>query len=86
MIIYPKEFESGSIKAAFLELPYLKVFLEEYSGYTAVGLTYRFGGLGFVSKHPSCLILIFVQTETMKSSFFMTYLVRKQTFLVRLGN
>ena len=56
---YPAEFESGNITAAFLELPYQKVFLGEYCNeYTAVGPTYRNGGLGFVSSpSQSCLLV-----------------------------
>ncbi|XP_027105450.2 glutamate receptor 2.7 [Coffea arabica] len=51
---YPAEFESGNITAAFLELPYQKVFLGEYCNeYTAVGPTYRNGGLGFVFQKGS---------------------------------
>lgn len=51
---YPGEFESGNITAAFLELPYQKVFLREYCNkYTAVGPTYRNGGLGFVFQKGS---------------------------------
>ncbi|KAL3522406.1 hypothetical protein ACH5RR_015240 [Cinchona calisaya] len=51
---YPGEFESGNISAAFLELPYQKVFLKEHChGYTSVGPTYRFGGLGFVFHRGS---------------------------------
>ena len=47
---YQGEFENNSIAAAFLELPYEKVFITRYcKGYTATTPTYRFGGLGFVS-------------------------------------
>ncbi|KAF5201855.1 Glutamate receptor 3.3 [Thalictrum thalictroides] len=46
---YPKEFESGRIKAAFLEVPYKRVFLAKYcKDYQIAGPTDRFGGLGFV--------------------------------------
>ncbi|KAK9132002.1 hypothetical protein Scep_011530 [Stephania cephalantha] len=46
---YPNQFKSGNISAAFLELPYGKIFLSTYSkDYTAVGQTQRFGGLSFV--------------------------------------
>ncbi|KAL6574054.1 hypothetical protein OROHE_001596 [Orobanche hederae] len=54
---YTKQFESGNITAAFLELPYQKAFLNHYcSGYTVAGNTStgagdRFGGLGFVSSY-----------------------------------
>lgn len=52
---YPGEFESGSITAAFLEVPYEKAFLNHHcQGYTVAGSSGRyggdrFGGLGFVS-------------------------------------
>lgn len=44
---YPKAFESGNITAAFLEVPYLRVFLSRYDGYTVYGETYMLGGFGF---------------------------------------
>ncbi|KAI8567927.1 hypothetical protein RHMOL_Rhmol02G0159100 [Rhododendron molle] len=51
---YPKKFKSGSITAAFLELPYEKVFLKEYCDeYTATGPVYRFGGFGFAFQKGS---------------------------------
>lgn len=47
---YPDNFKNGTISAAFLELPYEKYFLKQYCNeYTAVGPSYKFGGLGFVS-------------------------------------
>jgi ionotropic glutamate receptor len=47
---YTEEFKNKSISAAFLELPYAKVFMNKYcKGYTATTPTYRFGGQGFVS-------------------------------------
>ncbi|KAH7837076.1 hypothetical protein Vadar_009279 [Vaccinium darrowii] len=47
---YLREFESGSISAAFLEIPYAKVFVNRYCRkFTIIGTTYRFGGFGFVS-------------------------------------
>lgn len=49
---YPGQFESNNISAAFLELPYEKVFLKHYcKGYTATVRNNRFGGLGFVSTY-----------------------------------
>lgn len=46
---YPEELKSGRIKAAFLELPYEKVFLSQYcKDFYVAGTTYRFGGLSFV--------------------------------------
>lgn len=47
---YEGEFKSSHIAAAFLELPYGKVFLSEYcKQFTTTTPTFRFGGLGFVS-------------------------------------
>lgn len=55
---YPSEFKEGKISASFLELPYQKVFMQEYCNqYTTVGPTYRFGGLGFVSFYFSFRLL-----------------------------
>ncbi|TXG47513.1 hypothetical protein EZV62_026807 [Acer yangbiense] len=51
---YQEEFKNNSIAAAFLELPYEKVFIARYcKGYTATTPTYRFGGLGFVFQKGS---------------------------------
>jgi ionotropic glutamate receptor len=53
---YPKEFKSNNISAAFLELPYEKVFLDKYcKGFTGAIRTNRFGGLGFVGSFCLCL-------------------------------
>ncbi|MCD9645060.1 hypothetical protein HAX54_033713 [Datura stramonium] len=53
---YPKELESGNIKAAFLEIPYQKVFLREHCNqYVVAGPNYRFGGLAFVFQKGSPL-------------------------------
>ncbi|KAF9683635.1 hypothetical protein SADUNF_Sadunf04G0034400 [Salix dunnii] len=53
---YEREFESANISAAFLELPYEKVFIGHYcKGYSAITPTYRFGGLGFVFPKGSPL-------------------------------
>lgn len=47
---YDEAFANNSIAAAFLELPYEKVFLCEYcKKYTGSTPRTRFGGLGFVS-------------------------------------
>ncbi|KAL2494792.1 Glutamate receptor 2.7 [Forsythia ovata] len=52
--LYPEEFKSGKISAAFLELPYQRVFLKEYcKEYIVTGPTYSFGGLGFVFQKSS---------------------------------
>ncbi|RVW88457.1 Glutamate receptor 2.7 [Vitis vinifera] len=45
---------SGNISAAFLELPYAKVFINQFcKNYTANQPLNRFGGLGFVSSNSS---------------------------------
>lgn len=49
---YDEAFENNSIAAAFLELPYEKVFISKYCNkYTGSTPRTRFGGLGFVSHH-----------------------------------
>ncbi|KAK1557192.1 hypothetical protein Q3G72_019844 [Acer saccharum] len=51
---YQGEFKNNSIAAAFLEVPYEKVFITRYcKGYTATAPNYRFGGLGFVFQKGS---------------------------------
>ncbi|KAF9683638.1 hypothetical protein SADUNF_Sadunf04G0034700 [Salix dunnii] len=51
---YEEEFESGNISAAFLELPYQKVFISHHcKRYRATTPTNRFGGLGFVFQKGS---------------------------------
>ncbi|XP_062160687.1 glutamate receptor 2.9-like [Alnus glutinosa] len=51
---FPKEFKSNNIAAAFLELPYEKVFLNKYCrGFTGTIRTDRFGGLGFAFQKGS---------------------------------
>ncbi|KAH7837466.1 hypothetical protein Vadar_014144 [Vaccinium darrowii] len=51
---YLRSFENGSISAAFLEIPYAKVFANKYCRrYTVYGSTYRFGGFGFVFQKGS---------------------------------
>ncbi|KAL4275020.1 hypothetical protein HN51_057902 [Arachis hypogaea] len=51
---YIDAFANGSIVAAFLELPYEKVFISEYcDGYTASTPRTRFGGLGFMFQKGS---------------------------------
>uniref|UniRef100_A0A2N9IYA3 Ionotropic glutamate receptor C-terminal domain-containing protein n=1 Tax=Fagus sylvatica TaxID=28930 RepID=A0A2N9IYA3_FAGSY len=54
--LYPGEFKSNNISAAFLELPYEKVFINKYcKDYTATIRTNRFGGLGFVSTNSNIM-------------------------------
>ncbi|KAJ6766996.1 IONOTROPIC GLUTAMATE RECEPTOR [Salix purpurea] len=51
---YEGEFESANISAAFLELPYEKVFIGQHcKRYSATTPTNRFGGLGFVFQKGS---------------------------------
>ncbi|KAH7838627.1 hypothetical protein Vadar_029260 [Vaccinium darrowii] len=46
---YLREFESGNITAAFLEIPDAKVFVNKHCRkFTIIGTTYRFGGFGFI--------------------------------------
>lgn len=46
---YDTKFKNNSIAAAFLELPYVKIYISKYcKGYYASTPTTRFGGLGFV--------------------------------------
>ncbi|XP_058197502.1 glutamate receptor 2.7-like isoform X1 [Rhododendron vialii] len=51
---YLRSFENGSISAAFLEIPYAKVFANKYCRkYTVYGSSYRLGGFGFVFQKGS---------------------------------
>ncbi|EEF39826.1 glutamate receptor 2 plant, putative [Ricinus communis] len=51
---YPGEFQKKTIYAAFLELPYQKVFMNHYcKNYIANTPTHRFGGLGFAFQKGS---------------------------------
>ncbi|KAB5560668.1 hypothetical protein DKX38_005625 [Salix brachista] len=51
---YPTEFEKKTIAAAFLELPYEKVFLDKYcKRFTGTKATHRFGGFGFAFQKGS---------------------------------
>ncbi|WJX44269.1 hypothetical protein P8452_31266 [Trifolium repens] len=54
---YDPEFKNSSIAAAFLELPYEKVYISKYcKGYSASTPTTRFGGLGFMFQKGSPLV------------------------------
>ncbi|GAB4831367.1 hypothetical protein Ancab_005380 [Ancistrocladus abbreviatus] len=54
---YPDLLNNGTIAAAFLRLPFEKVFLDEYCGtFTHTNFTLRFGGLGFVFPKGSPLV------------------------------
>ncbi|XP_042466211.1 glutamate receptor 2.7-like [Zingiber officinale] len=48
---YIDAFKSGNISAAYLETPYLRVFLSRYDKYTAIGETYMLGGFGFAKEY-----------------------------------
>ncbi|XP_008781472.2 glutamate receptor 2.7-like [Phoenix dactylifera] len=50
---YSKAFESGNITAAYLETPYLPVFLSRHDGYAVYGETHWLGGFGFVFQKGS---------------------------------
>ncbi|KAJ3695340.1 hypothetical protein LUZ60_000717 [Juncus effusus] len=54
---YPNAFQNGTITAAFLEVPYVRVFLSEYKGYTVYGETHMLGGFGFVLPKFSTMTL-----------------------------
>ncbi|KAL0438725.1 UNVERIFIED_CONTAM: Glutamate receptor 2.5 [Sesamum latifolium] len=57
---YPRAFETGEIKAAFLVAPHAKVFLAEYcKGYTISRPSLKLGGLGFVFPKGSPLAIEF---------------------------
>ncbi|WOL12416.1 hypothetical protein Cni_G21183 [Canna indica] len=53
--LYNEAFENGSISAAYLETPYLRVFLSTYKNYSVTGETHRLGGFGFVFPKDSPL-------------------------------
>jgi len=47
---YPEALKKGEIEAAFLEVPYVKMYLAKYcEGFTTSGPTLKVGGFGFVS-------------------------------------
>lgn len=49
---YPQALKSGEIAAAFIEAPYVKVFLAKYcEGFITSGPAFKVGGFGFVSIH-----------------------------------
>ncbi|XWS15812.1 hypothetical protein CRYUN_Cryun34aG0033700 [Craigia yunnanensis] len=51
---YVEEFKTNRIAAAFLEVPYEKVFLNKYcKGYASISPTYRFGGFAFAFQKGS---------------------------------
>jgi ionotropic glutamate receptor len=59
---YTGLFEKKNITAAFLELPYKKVFINKHcKGYitTTTPTTYKFGGFGFVSSYYNFAVSIF---------------------------
>lgn len=65
---YLERFREGNITAAFLEVPYKKVFLNKHcKDYTTTTQTYRFGGLAFVSINY--IPLHFLSSKTF---FFLT--------------
>ncbi|KAG4977267.1 hypothetical protein AAZX31_13G156400 [Glycine max] len=51
---YDDAFKNNSIAAAFLELPYEKVYISKYcKGYYAFAINKKFGGLGFIFQKGS---------------------------------
>ncbi|KAJ3702180.1 hypothetical protein LUZ61_005885 [Rhynchospora tenuis] len=52
---YKLAFENGTITAAYLEVPYLRVFLSQNDNYTVNGETQMLGGFGFVLPKGSLL-------------------------------
>ncbi|KAB1220482.1 Glutamate receptor 3.4 [Morella rubra] len=62
---YKAEFKRKKIVAAFLELPYQKVFINKYcKGFTASAPPYRFGGFGFVSSNYNFCTFSFYTSTT----------------------
>lgn len=60
---YTGLFENKSITAAFLELPYKKVFINKHcKGYTATTPTYKFGGFGFAFQKGSPIVRDFSES------------------------
>ncbi|KAG2668359.1 hypothetical protein I3760_15G156800 [Carya illinoinensis] len=54
---YLEEFQSNNIAAAFLELPYVKVFLNKYcKGYSGTMPINRYGGLAFAFQKGSPIV------------------------------
>ncbi|KAF5203876.1 Glutamate receptor 2.2 [Thalictrum thalictroides] len=54
---YPLALEKGEIVAAFLEVPYIKVFLAKHcKDFVVVGPTYTIGGFGFVFPKGSPIL------------------------------
>ncbi|XP_058095706.1 glutamate receptor 2.7-like [Magnolia sinica] len=54
---YAQALSIGTIKAAFLEIPYIQLFLDENpKGYTVTGPTYEIGGFAFVFPKGSDIV------------------------------
>uniref|UniRef100_A0A804I3S2 Glutamate receptor n=1 Tax=Musa acuminata subsp. malaccensis TaxID=214687 RepID=A0A804I3S2_MUSAM len=58
---YSEAFKSNKISAAYLETPYIRVFLSRYNDFTVSGETHRLGGFGFVFPKDSPLVADFSQ-------------------------
>ncbi|URD89092.1 glutamate receptor [Musa troglodytarum] len=58
---YSEAFKSNKISAAYLETPYIRVFLSRYKDFTVSGETHRLGGFGFVFPKDSPLATDFSQ-------------------------
>lgn len=53
---YLKAFKNGSISAAFLEIPYAKLFVNAHcKDFTVTGSSYKFGGLSFAFQKGSAI-------------------------------
>ncbi|XP_058197516.1 glutamate receptor 2.8-like [Rhododendron vialii] len=53
---YLRAFETGNISAAFLEIPYAKVYVNRNCRkFSIIGTTYRFGGFGFIFQKGCAL-------------------------------
>lgn len=77
---YVSAFQNSSIAAAFLELPYEKVYISKYcKGYSASTPTIRFGGLGFVSD-----IIILLQTKIISWTYYFLLGNRPKVISIRL--
>ena len=67
---YVDVFKNNSIAAAFLELPYEKLFINQYcKGYYGFTPTARFGGLGFVSNCNFKIIILPLHSQKKRATF-----------------
>ncbi|KAJ3702206.1 hypothetical protein LUZ61_005911 [Rhynchospora tenuis] len=83
---YKKAFENGTITAAYLEVPYLRVFLSENDNYTVNGETQMLGGFGFVLPKGSLLASDMSEAILMLGENGTLRQLEKKWFLVPLSN